>query len=87
MTFGLNFPVSDYYRDHIRDGLTLSRGGGWWTAAVLIEDPRSGRLFISCYTWQKLDDQWKTRKSFAIRSRNALDKLIEAATNFREKLT
>ena len=34
-------PVSDYYSNNILDSHTITKGGGWWTALVLIEDPRT----------------------------------------------
>ena len=83
---GTNFPISEYYRDNIRDAVTISRGGGWWTAAVLIEDPKNGELFVNLYTWQHVEDAWKMRKSFTIRSQKALRSITEALKGFETKL-
>ena len=52
MTIGLNFPVSEYYREHIREGISISRASKWWSAALLIEDPKTGKPFVSIYLWE-----------------------------------
>ena len=82
MSIGLNFPVSPYYREHIKDGLTISRASKWWSAVLLIEDPRSEKLIINLYLWESIGGVWKTRKSFTIRSQKNLSKLLEALTTF-----
>lgn len=83
---GMNFPISEYYRNNIKDAVTLSRGGGWWTAAVLIEDPKNGKPFVTLYTWQQVDDAWKMRKSFTIRSQKTLNEVVEALQGFASRL-
>ena len=49
MDFGKNFPIAEYYKEHILDAETVSRGGGWWTAVLLINDPVSKKPFIALY--------------------------------------
>ncbi len=83
---GTNFPISEYYRNNIRDAVTLSRAGGWWTAVVLIEDPKNGKPFVTLYTWQQVDETWKMRKSFTIRSQKTLQGVVEALKAFEPKL-
>lgn len=80
------FPVSSYYSDNIVDGITLTRGGGWWTAVLLIEDPKSGHNIINIYTWQQIGDTWKTRKTFSIKKLDVLTKLLDAFQEFGPKL-
>ena len=86
MNMGLNYPVSDYYRDHIKEGVTLSRSGGWWTAALLIKDPRSDSYFVNLYSWQSTDNGWKTRKSFSIRSQDNALLLVDTLKSFSDHL-
>lgn len=83
---GTNFPISDYYRPYIQDAVTISRGGAWWTAAVLIEDPKSAKQFVTLYSWQQVGDTWKMRKSFTIRSQKALQGVISALQGFEQQL-
>lgn len=83
---GMNFPISEYYRNNIRDAVTISRAGGWWTAAVLIEDPKTGKPFVTLYTWQQTEDNWKMRKSFTIRSQKTLQGVAEALMGFKPML-
>ena len=86
MTLGLNFPVSDYYRDHIEEDTTLSRGGRWWSAALLITNPKNSQPFINLYMWENVRGQWKTRKSFSIRSKDALRRVAEALATLGKTL-
>jgi hypothetical protein len=72
-----NFPVSEYYRDHIKDGETLARGGGWWTAVLVIEDPRTHFPFIAVYRWQSTEAGWKVRKQLTLRSRQQVSQLSD----------
>jgi hypothetical protein len=84
--FGLNYPVADYYRDRIQDGVTLSRGGQWWSAALLIEDPRTEETFVGLYLWEMVGGVWKKRKSFVIRSRKSSQALRDALVSFEQHL-
>ena len=57
---GTNFPISEYYRDHIIDAHTLFRAGNWWTALLVIDDPRSGKPFIGLYRWWSAPIEWSS---------------------------
>jgi hypothetical protein len=46
---GQNFPISDYYRENIIDAVTISRSDGWWTAVLVIKEPKSDNPFIALY--------------------------------------
>ncbi len=83
---GTNFPISEYYRDHIIDAYTLSRAGPWWTALLVIDDPRSGKPFIGLYRWQKSGGQWKTRYRFLIRKTSDLQTIADCLKNFAHHL-
>ena len=75
---GQNFPISEYYRTNIIDAETIARSGGWWTALLVIKDPRTSKPFVSLYRWQKDGTSWKIRKNFPIRSRKSLEKVVAA---------
>ena len=34
------FPIGDYYRNNLLDAVTITRGGRWWSAVLLINDPK-----------------------------------------------
>ena len=84
--FGTNFPISDYYRLNIIDAETISRGGSWWTAVLLIKDPKTEKPFIAFYRWQKTANGWKTRKQFIFRNAEQLGKAFEVAERFAKKI-
>ena len=86
MGLGQNFPVSDYYREHILDAETISRGGGWWTAVLLIRDPRTEKPFLSIYRWQLDGDTWKMRKSIAFKSRSQIAKVLDVLRRLSEQI-
>jgi hypothetical protein len=81
------FPVSEYYSPHIEDAETLTRSGGWWTAVLLIRDPKSHELFISIYRWQHTETGWKTRKTFTCRKKAEAAALIDSVKRFSDKLS
>jgi hypothetical protein len=80
------FPVAEYYADYVLDGVTLSRKGGWWSALLLIRDPKTDEPFLNLYRWQQVDGTWKNRKSFVIRDQKAVDTIISALNQFRGRL-
>lgn len=80
------YPVSDFYADSVLDGRTFSRRGGWWSAILLIRDPRSEVPFIGLYRWQKVGDEWRTRKSFSLRKIAQVDQVIETLNQFKDAL-
>jgi hypothetical protein len=86
MSFGQNFPISDYYRENIIDAETISRGGGWWTAVLLIRDPETDKPFVALYRWQLSGEEWKVRKSISFKSKKQVDGVLAAMTRFGEKL-
>jgi hypothetical protein len=72
---GKNFPLGDYYRHNVLDAETISRSARWWTAALLIRDPRSGKTFVGVYKWQLESGTWKQRNKILIRSRADAEKI------------
>ena len=83
---GKNFPISDYYRDNIVDAHTISRAGNWWTALLVIRDPRSGMPLLGLYRWQNTNGQWKTRNRFLIRRVSDLQTIVDCLQRFSEHL-
>jgi|TARA_B100001964_G_scaffold72998_1_gene82730 hypothetical protein len=83
---GKNFPISDFYKEHILDAVTISRSGNWWSAILLIADPKNSKPFLSFYQWQKTNDGWKKRSSFKIRHRKDVDRILDAIKKFSESL-
>lgn len=70
-----DFPVARYLRGQIRDALTLTRTGRWWSAALLIEDPQSQKRYIAIYRWQRRGGTWKRVSKFICRSKVDADKI------------
>lgn len=83
---GTNFPVSDYYKNNILDAETLSRSGSWWTAVLLIADPKTDNPFIAVYRWQMTDRGWKVRKAFSCRRKAEASALAEVVERWMERL-
>lgn len=83
---GINFPISEYYRQNILDARTISRGGPWWTAVLLIQDPKSNRPFVALYRWQKTESGWKARKRFTFRKQKDIQDAFAAVSELGKKL-
>jgi len=86
MPLGQNFPVSEYYKNRILDAETLSRGGGWWTAVLLIVDPKTEKPFVALYRWQSDGETWKTRKSISLKNRRQIEQMIQVLDRLKEKM-
>lgn len=70
-----DFPVANYLRGQIKDALTLTRAGSWWSAALLIEDPQSQKRYVALYRWQLRDGAWKRVNKFICRTKADADKM------------
>ncbi len=84
---GTNFPISEYYRKHIIDAVTLSRSGSWWTAILVISDPKTNQPFISLYRWNNRAGTWKHSSHFRIRKDGELKAVVKALGRFSEHLS
>jgi len=82
-----DFPVSDYYKDRVREARTISRTGLWWAAVLLIEDPRTEQLFLKFYRWQKRNGNWRVNQSFSCRSKQDCQKLVSTIVDLGEYLS
>jgi hypothetical protein len=85
-TIGQDFPISDYYRENIIDAVTINRTGVWWSAILVIEDPKTEKPFLGIYKWQKKGDGWKVRSKYNIRSQNDANKFASTVADFANKL-
>ena len=81
-----DFPVSDYYKNNIREARTINNSGSWWSAILLIEDPKTEKPFLAFYRWQKRDGAWKVKKSFNCRSKKDALKIIQFVNELSERL-
>ena len=86
MNLGKHFPVSDYYKDHIIDAETISNTGQWWTAVLLINDPKTDKAFTALYRWQKRDGVWKNSASFKLHSKQNIADLIRILERFAKDI-
>lgn len=83
---GTNFPVSEYYKNHILDAETIVKKGKWWTAVLLLEDPNSGKKLINIYRWQSTGSGWKTNKRFTFRKESDVKDIFETIQKFSKHL-
>ncbi len=83
---GDKFPISDYYRDHIIDAETVTRSGGWWTAVLLISDPKTKKPFIALYRWQLTENGWKSRKRFTLRRSKEIETVLKLVHQYSERI-
>ncbi|MDD5668812.1 MAG: hypothetical protein PHE58_02105 [Candidatus Omnitrophica bacterium] len=81
------YPISAHYREHIVDCETISKRGVWWTAVLLIKDPKSGKPFIGLYRWQSTKDGWKMRKRFTFRRKEEVENIFRCVEKFAQKLS
>ncbi len=81
-----NFPLSDYYKGNILNAETLTNTGAWWTAMLLIKDPKTQKPFIGLYRWQKTKEGWKVRKRFTFKRTDEVKRVMEVMQRFAAKL-
>ncbi len=55
---------------------TLSKGFGWWAAAVLVES--WGRKQVCLYLWQKKKEGWKRKQKFTIHDPEKWEQVVSA---------
>lgn len=70
------YPVSDFYKDHIVEAKTLKKSDRWWSAMLIIDHPDAGKK-VNLYRWQKRDGKWKRRKAFSINNAEDRESIIE----------
>lgn len=85
MALGQNFPVSEYYRDRILDAETIARGGGWWTAALLISDPSTQKFFVGIFRWKLTKAGWKIQKEISFRKKDHVRQVIDVMLRFVDR--
>lgn len=81
-----SFPLSDYYKGNIVSGETLTNTGVWWTAILVIKDPKTQKPFVGMYRWQKTKEGWKTRKRFTFKRREEIARAISIIQRLAVKI-
>ncbi len=66
------------------DSRTLSKGFGWWAAAVLIDS--WGRKQVCLYLWQKKKDGWKRKQKFTIHDPEKWNQIVQAVEELVPKM-
>lgn len=84
--FGVDFPVSDYYKDKIVDARTLNNNGKWWTAVLVLSDPKTGKRFAKLYKWKNNKGGWKVRSSISLSNRKFIQDAINALSELKCKV-
>jgi len=81
------FPVSEYYHQHVQDGISITRSGGWWTALLLFEDPETSIRSLKLYRWKKKDGVWKNAGSnIPFKNLEVITRMQEALEELSERL-
>lgn len=81
-----DLPISDYYR--MSRGNTLYRNQKWWKAAALVcqkGDYETNEVIA--YLWQKVDDEWRRRQKYSVRSLNEWEEeypIIDGLVQFED---
>jgi len=79
------FPISEYFKNSVITGETISKGGSWWTAALLIKDPKNEQKYIALYRWQLTDQGWKLRKQFPFKDKLKFQVILKALLRLAKK--
>ncbi len=82
-----DFPVTDYYKGRIINAVTIRKGGNWWSAILLIKEPKSEKIIAMLYKWQKTDSKWKVRSKFKISDKNILIKVRAILGEYADRLS
>ncbi|MBN1688272.1 MAG: hypothetical protein JW893_04155 [Candidatus Omnitrophica bacterium] len=81
-----DYPVSDYYRNHILNAYNLAKTDKWWAAVLLIRDPKTSRPFIALYQWQRNETGWKTQKRFTFKRATEVKRVSQVMQEFMREL-
>lgn len=68
----------------VADYRTLSKGFGWWAAAVLVES--WGRKQVCLYLWQRKKDGWKRKQKFTIHDPEKWQQIVAAVDELIPKM-
>lgn len=77
------FPIDNYYKDNISDAITISRNHLWWTAILLIKEPKTGKNIIRLYKWQNRKGEWKRSSVFTLSSRKNIESIVNSLCEFK----
>lgn len=82
---GENFPIKNRDQLRIIDAETITRGGSWWVAILLLED-QSSKRYIELYKWQSTPEGWKTRKAYKVNHKAEAKHVIEVISRMENWL-
>jgi hypothetical protein len=83
-----HWPAFEDSEVKVLEGKTLSKGGGWWTAVLLIST--YGKVQVKLYLWQEKEDkvthqkQWKRKQHWTVNSYN-WNETLKVIAEFLEK--
>lgn len=72
----------------VLEGKTMSKGGGWWSAILLVKS--YGKVQVKWYLWMEKEDKatgqktWKRKQNFTINSFN-WEEFKKVTNEFMEK--
>ena len=68
----------------VLEHITISKGFGWWSAAVLVESWGNKRLCV--YLWQKTDTGWKRKQKYTIHTKERWRLISQSVNELVNKL-
>ena len=80
------FPVIGRLEEHVVAGRTLRNSNGWWTAILVVKDPKTAKNELIFYRWDKKGDRWRERKTFPIHDRQGIESAIDVLTELKVHL-
>ena len=80
------FPVTGVLKSHVVTGRTLRKSNGWWTAILLVNDPKTSRSQLIFYRCDWKGDRWRERKTFPIHDRQGIETAIDVLTELKVHL-
>ena len=78
------YPVSEFYKASIVEGVTIKQTARNWVAALLIKDPKSGSESIRIYQWHRTTNEgdWKRRGIITLDKSDQVRDLSSALLRF-----
>lgn len=77
------FPVSDFY--NVYRGKTLQKNDNWFSAIVLLENPKSKtnpRLMIYNWKWKEDEDKWSPKHKYQFTEESEVDDIVTSLIEF-----
>lgn len=80
---GDKFPVSDFY--NIYRGKTLQKNDDWFSAIVLLENPKSQtnpRLILYNWKWKEKENKWSQKHKYQFTEDSEVDDIVTSLIEF-----